>query len=105
MLEPASNYEVAEESGMNSRNSWSLIDDMHPAKPVKLVYRARWERQTDGGPPLPFYRIGSKRDAPRPRAFAEREYNARAGAKRKALRIVGLVRTDPWVVMRNQLSA
>lgn len=61
---------LAEETGCSHGTALKLLRHMHQ---LKLIYVAEWQLRARGGAGAPMYRLGKKRNAPRPTATPKNE--------------------------------
>lgn len=73
---------IAADIGLSENHVRKTIHAMRLSHP-KLVRIADWQRADLAGGPTALYEVGDRRDAPRPKALTEQEYNRRANLRRK----------------------
>lgn len=84
--EPMSYEELSEETGLHVHTVRRYVLAMREARP-KVAYIAGWALDVRGNPSIHLFRLGSKRDAPRPKQTnAERQ--AKQAAKKRQIKIM-----------------
>lgn len=73
----------AEIAGRLHASIQSVYRYLRHLREQKEVYVGHWERNPDGGQPIAYFTLGSKKDAPKPRPFTEAEQAKRCYSKMK----------------------